>query len=272
MWPSGDGAIAPIRIPVGSSKATVVTLARLPPVSTSSGDALVIDKAVGVTLVIVGPAATVTTATRLSATLLPTVPEKSGFAPFTKLTGGAAVLLAVGVAVVGVGLAPFTKLTDAAAALLAVGVAAVGVGLAPLTTVSTDIMVGIAPPERAGAASSISETSSELGGALGIAILGSIGTAMYRSRMAAALPAAVPAQATRAALSTIGGAAAVAAQLPDPFRLEVLRIARHAFMQAFALVSGISAAIALATAIVALVLLRRVHQSGTDESSSGRSQ
>jgi hypothetical protein len=58
-----------------------------------------------------------------------------------------------------------------------------------MTTVSTVIIVGIAPPERVGAASSISEMSSEFGGALGIAILGSIGTAMYRSEVATTLPA-----------------------------------------------------------------------------------
>jgi DHA2 family multidrug resistance protein-like MFS transporter len=42
--------------------------------------------------------------------------------------------------------------------------------------------VGSAPPERAGAASGISETSSELGGALGLALLGTIGTAVYRGQ------------------------------------------------------------------------------------------
>ena len=44
--------------------------------------------------------------------------------------------------------------------------------------------MGSAPPEQAGAATGISETSGELGGAVGIAILGSLGTAVYRSRVA----------------------------------------------------------------------------------------
>ena len=44
-------------------------------------------------------------------------------------------------------------------------------GSAPTTTLATDLMVGTAPPERAGAASGISETSSEFGGALGTAVL-----------------------------------------------------------------------------------------------------
>jgi DHA2 family multidrug resistance protein-like MFS transporter len=57
-------------------------------------------------------------------------------------------------------------------------------GLSPVFTLANDIIIGAAPPERAGAASAISETCSELGGASGIAILGSIGTAIYRRAIA----------------------------------------------------------------------------------------
>jgi len=47
-------------------------------------------------------------------------------------------------------------------------------------TLTGDLIPAISPPERAGAASALSETANELGGALGIAILGSIGAAVYR--------------------------------------------------------------------------------------------
>ena len=114
------------------------------------------------------------------------------------------------------------------------------------------------PPARAGTASSISETSSELGGALGIAVLGSIGTAVYRSHVAKAIPAGLPVEATKATLRTLGGAVAVAEHLPDPFSHELLRVAREAFTESFALTAWISAAIAIATAIAAAVLLRQV--------------
>ena len=82
-------------------------------------------------------------------------------------------------------------------------------------TLTTDLIVGSAPPERAGAASAISETSAEFGGALGIAVLGSIGTAVYRGAMADAMPAGVPPEAAEAARDTLGGAVAAAEQLPD---------------------------------------------------------
>lgn len=83
--------------------------------------------------------------------------------------------------------------------LLVTATVAYALGLAPVFTLATDLIVGSAPPERAGAASAISETGSELGGALGIAILGSVGTAVYRRGVAAGIPDAVSSEAAAAA-------------------------------------------------------------------------
>ena len=65
-----------------------------------------------------------------------------------------------------------------------VGMLLQAIGLSPLFTLCNDIVIGAAPPERAGAAAGISETGSELGGALGIAIMGSLVTAVYGSAFA----------------------------------------------------------------------------------------
>jgi len=73
-------------------------------------------------------------------------------------------------------------------AVLVTGSVILSLGVAQVVTLSTDLIVGAAPPERAGAASALSETGTELGGALGIAILGSIGTAVYRSQLAGGVP------------------------------------------------------------------------------------
>lgn len=127
-----------------------------------------------------------------------------------------------------------------------------------MVILATDLIVGSAPVERAGAASAISETSSELGEALGIAILGSIGVAVYRGVMADGVPIGVPPEATEIARATLGGAVAVAERLPDHLRVELLGTAREAFAQAFELTAAISATVAIATAIVAAVLLRGV--------------
>ena len=140
-------------------------------------------------------------------------------------------------------------------AVLVVGSVVFSLGLAPVVTLATDLIVGSAPPERAGAASAISETSAELGGALGIAVLGSIGTAVYRSEVAGAVPAGVPPEAAAAARDTLGGAVAVAEQLPDRSAPTLLDAAREAFTQAFELTAVISAAVVLATALLAALLL-----------------
>ena len=131
-------------------------------------------------------------------------------------------------------------------------------GLAPVFTLATDIIVGSAPPERAGAASAISETGSEFGGALGVAILGSIGTAVYRRAMAEGVSTDIPPGFADAARDTLGRAVAVAAQLPHSLGAELLGVSRAAFGEAMELTAIISAAVVLATALVAVVMLRDV--------------
>ena len=101
-------------------------------------------------------------------------------------------------------------------------------GLAPLFTLAADLAVGSAPPERAGAASGISETSSELGGALGLALLGTVGTAVYRGSRRRH-PRRVPRDAAATASDTLGGAFEVADRLPQPLAADLLEPAREAF-------------------------------------------
>jgi DHA2 family multidrug resistance protein-like MFS transporter len=125
-------------------------------------------------------------------------------------------------------------------------------------TATTDLIVGSAPPERAGAASGISETGSELGGALGIAILGSIGVAIYRAGVAEALPAGVPTQAAVAARDTLGGAVSVAARLPADMGAALLAASREAFTTGLQVTAGISAVVAVGIAVLATVMLRDV--------------
>jgi DHA2 family multidrug resistance protein-like MFS transporter len=142
--------------------------------------------------------------------------------------------------------------------VLVAGSVIYSLGISPVVILATDLIVGSAPAERAGAASAISETSSELGGALGIAVLGSIGAAVYRGVMAGAVPAGIPATAAEAARSTLGGALAEAGRLPGALGAELLGTAREAFVQSFELAAAISATIAIGTAVMVGVLLRRV--------------
>jgi DHA2 family multidrug resistance protein-like MFS transporter len=162
-----------------------------------------------------------------------------------------------GLGLAAVGLAMLTQVGAVGGlAPLIAGSVIISLGLAPVFGLTTELIVGSAPPERAGAASGISETGAELGGALGIAILGSVGVAIYRGELADRLPAAVPAQAAVMVRDTLGSAVAAAAQLPDRLGAAVLQTAREAFVQGMQLSSAIAAVAAVGLAVFALVMLR----------------
>ncbi|HTE69184.1 MAG TPA: MFS transporter [Actinomycetes bacterium] len=183
-----------------------------------------------------------------------------------------AFVMAAGMVLAAIGFGLLTQLDGTGLAVLVIGSVVFSLGSAPMTTLATDLMVGTAPPERAGAASGISETSSELGGALGIAILGSIGTAVYRGQMTDAVPAAVPGAAAAAARDTLGGAVEAAGQLPDQLGTALLDAAREAFTQGVQLSFAISAAVAIGIAILVAALLRHVGAGSEPEEQPAPSQ
>ncbi len=102
-------------------------------------------------------------------------------------------------------------------------------GVVGALTVGNELIMGVVPPDRAGGAAAVVETSSEFGGALGMAVLGSIGIAVYRSDLAATAPAHLPAGALGAARSTLGGALTVASRLPGRLSGDLLTAARASF-------------------------------------------
>jgi DHA2 family multidrug resistance protein-like MFS transporter len=159
-------------------------------------------------------------------------------------------LMAAGLALSAAGFAVLSR-TDGLAVLVT-GSIVFSLGLAPVAAIGTDLIVGSAPPEQSGAASGISETSAELGGALGIAVLGSVGAAVYRSQAEGALPAGAPA----AARETAGGALATAQQPGEGLGDQVVAAARDAFAEALQTTALMSAALLAAAAVLAAVLLR----------------
>jgi DHA2 family multidrug resistance protein-like MFS transporter len=170
-----------------------------------------------------------------------------------------AYVMAAGLLLAAIGFAVLTQVDGSSGlAALVTGYVVLSLGLAPVFTLATDLIVGTAPPERAGAASAIAETSSELGGALGIAILGSIVTAIYRSAMANAVPAGVPHSVADAARDTLGGAVAAAQQLPGETGTALLAVATDAFARAFEITVTICGAVAVAAAMLAAILLRGI--------------
>ncbi|MEU3348388.1 MFS transporter [Streptomyces sp. NPDC006700] len=133
--------------------------------------------------------------------------------------------------------------------LVAAGVLASGI-VAVLSQM-TDLALSAAPVEKAGAASSLLETGAEFGGALGMAVLGSIGTAIYRH--------GVPSSAPAAAHETLGGALAVARQLPGRTGDALATAAREAFTGGMHGAALAGAAVLLLAATGAATTLRRIH-------------
>src|SRR5262245_50550632 len=177
-----------------------------------------------------------------------TMPSSLGFiagsllAPTLVRRLGPGATMAYGLAIAGVGSALLALLPGGgghALALLVTGSVLLALGVSPAVTLATDLIVGAAPPERAGEVSGLSETGAELGGALGIALLGSIVTAVYRGKLGD----------TDAANATL----AAAARLDSP----LLSAARDAFTQGLHVAAIVSAAIAIALALVAATVLRR---------------
>jgi DHA2 family multidrug resistance protein-like MFS transporter len=131
----------------------------------------------------------------------------------------------------------------------------IGFGSGPYA-LCTDLVVSSAPPEKAGSAASMSETSAEFGIAFGLAALGSVGTAIYRDQIT--VPGAVPAEAADAARESIAGAVSVAGHLPAGIGADLLDSAAAAFT------SGLNAAAVLGTVVfagltvLAIVTLRQV--------------
>jgi MFS transporter, DHA2 family, multidrug resistance protein len=134
--------------------------------------------------------------------------------------------------------------------LVVVSAFVMSLGLAPVFTLGNEMIITAAPPERAGAASALSETAAEFSGALGIAVVGSLGLLWYRWMLAPQLPASLSATQRADALASIGGAVAqgdAAVQLA----------AKAAFIQALQFSAAVGVAVTLLACGLCARILRR---------------
>jgi DHA2 family multidrug resistance protein-like MFS transporter len=145
---------------------------------------------------------------------------------------------------------------------IVVGLVIANFGIQLVLALTYDLVVGSAPPERAGVASGMGETGTELGMALGVAVAGSLVTAVYRSQVTEqTLPAGVSSEAR----DTLGSAVAVAEHLPGPLAREVLELTRAAYTDGVQLAAVVSLGI-IAVLAVATATLLRTRQRDTVES------
>ncbi len=169
-----------------------------------------------------------------------------------------AFLVAGGLAVAAFSLGLLTQVGLSSLALIVFANTLMSLGFGFTFTLTVDLVVSAAPPERAGAASALAETGAELGGALGIAVLGSLATAVYRRQVTANLPPQISEEMAHAVRETLGGAVAAAGQLSGPLGLALLDAAYNAFVSGLQLISLIGAVIMVGLALLTVAMLRHV--------------
>jgi hypothetical protein len=167
---------------------------------------------------------------------------------------GAPRVMALGLAIVAVGFGVLTMVTtDTPYLVLAGALTLLGTGMSITVAPATSEIMSSVPLSKAGVGSAVNDTTRELGGALGIALLGSIANTAYRS--AVELDGTrLPAGARAAAEESIGAASAVGERVPGGG--EVVAQAASAFSDAFTLTNTVALGIALAAAAAVLAFSR----------------
>jgi DHA2 family multidrug resistance protein-like MFS transporter len=184
-----------------------------------------------------------------------------------------AFLVAGGLLLAAFGFGLVTQIGLNSLALVVVGNILMSLGFGFAFTLTVDLVIGSAPPERAGAASALSETGAELGGALGLAILGSLGLAVYRTTLAGTMPPGIAPEVAHAAQETLSGAVTAAGQLPEALGADLLNAAQQAFTQALQLNAtiGVIGFAALAALIMAILWHVPPHDETEEEAEAERS-
>jgi DHA2 family multidrug resistance protein-like MFS transporter len=202
--------------------------------------------------------------------LVPSV-AVGGAAPLATTLGqrfGRAAVMAGAFVLAATGFGVLTQLRVGSALLVVlIGAGLLAVGLVIVLTLVTDLVVGTVTPERAGSASALMETCSEFGGALGIAVLGSIAAAVYGARVTAHLPAGLSGDDAHTAKQGLAGAVATSSQLRGDLAEAVLSVAERAFIGGLNVVAWVGVAVLLAAAAMAATLLRG---EGVTRSGAGR--
>ncbi|MFD7860462.1 MFS transporter [Streptomyces microflavus] len=172
-----------------------------------------------------------------------------------RLPLGVVIGLGLGIGAVGYVLIAFVDPVGGLPLLVA-GFIVVFFGSGPAGALGTNLVVSSAPPERGGSAAALSSISGDLGVALGIAALGSVGSAVYRSQVE--VPDGLPAGAARATGDSLESTIVAAQQLSPELGGQALAAARDAYTSGLNIVAVICALVAATTAVIAMTALRGV--------------
>jgi EmrB/QacA subfamily drug resistance transporter len=144
-------------------------------------------------------------------------------------------------------------------AVIAAQMVVFGTGMGLTQAPATEAIMGAVPKHKAGAGSAVNDATRLFGGTLGVAVIGSVAASLYTSRLAATLPAGLPARAVTAARGSVGGAVTAAQQASHAgftqFGSRLKDAAILAFLHSFAGGCLVAGAVAAAGALVAIFLL-----------------
>lgn len=183
----------------------------------------------------------------------------------TKLVGTVrpAVIIATAFLITALGAVLMTQLQMQRNIPLVIGgAAAIAVGIAVAGTLVTDLVVGAAPVSRSARVSALLQTAQELGGAMGIAVLGTIGATVFGRTMDKTIPAGLPAGALAESRQTLGGAHNYAKTLPQPQQDDLFHVAQQAFVHSLHPVAAVAAVAAALGAVLALTRLYHLRSDG----------
>jgi DHA2 family multidrug resistance protein-like MFS transporter len=168
---------------------------------------------------------------------------------------GRARVVALGLALTSAAQLMYVRIgVDTGYLTMVVAMLVAGLGATLTFTVTSDTLLAAVPKERAGAAAAIAETAQELGGGLGMAVLGTVLNSSYRHTVT--VPDGLPVEAGRSVRDSLGAALDTAAALPADLARGVAAAANQAFVHGMHAVELTNAGLIAAVAVATLVALR----------------
>jgi MFS transporter, DHA2 family, multidrug resistance protein len=176
-----------------------------------------------------------------------------------------AYLISGGIAGIIIPFAMFSQLdANSSPVVLIIGFAIMGLCEGPLLSLGTNLVVSSAPPEKAGSSSSMTQVANEAGSSLGVAVMGSVGAAVYVAQLDDTAPSGLG-NTIEAARENVASALTVAGDLPAPLNDQLTIAAKDAFASGMNVFAMICVVILVVAAIVIAVLLRHVPPTGSEE-------
>ncbi len=175
---------------------------------------------------------------------------------------GTKLVVAAGLAIGTLGLLMASTLqVDASYMQVLAALVVLSVGLALVMPPATESIMGSLPPAKAGVGSAVNDTTRQIGGALGVAVLGSVMSSSYRPRVSeliASSPVPIPKDIANAVTDQVGAAFGVADQIGGPAGAQLRDVAGRGFVDGMSIAFMIgAAALALGAVLVALYLPAR---------------